>query len=80
MIRFMAQPKTLLPDKNKNARLLSSFVAYCEKHPEQRFWQALNNWSGFPFIGAATGSIGNNFKDLYYVNGVCGDEDGQRLL
>jgi len=24
---------------------LSSFVSYCEAHPEQRFWQALRNWA-----------------------------------
>ena len=25
---------------------LKSFIAYCEQHPEERFWQALRNWSG----------------------------------
>lgn len=24
---------------------LESFVKYCEENPEQRFWQALRNWS-----------------------------------
>jgi hypothetical protein len=35
---------------NKNAKLLKSFVAYCHKHPELRFWQALHNWSGVDAI------------------------------
>jgi len=34
----------------KSKELLSSFVIYCLLHPEQRFWQALRNWSGFHFI------------------------------
>lgn len=35
---------------SKNARLLGDFVRYCAEHPEQRFWQALRNWSGYSFI------------------------------
>lgn len=31
--------------KNKEAR--ESFYEYCFNHPDQRFWQALSNWSGF---------------------------------
>lgn len=30
--------------------LLKSFTEYCEQHPEQRFWQALRNWSEYNFI------------------------------
>ena len=26
--------------------LLNEFTQYCEENPEQRFWQALRNWSG----------------------------------
>ena len=29
---------------------LKSFIKYCEKNPEQRFWQALRNWSKYNFI------------------------------
>lgn len=25
---------------------LDSFILYCHTYPEQRFWQALRNWSG----------------------------------
>lgn len=31
---------------NKNKQLLDSFVEYCNDNPEQRFYQALTNWSG----------------------------------
>ena len=33
---------------------LQSFIKYCKKHPEQRFWQALRNWSGYDFILGST--------------------------
>jgi len=36
--------------KQKNKTLLRSFVTYCNSHPDERFWQALRNWSGHQFI------------------------------
>lgn len=33
-----------------NDKLLKSFTSYCKKHPEERFWQALRNWSGADVI------------------------------
>jgi hypothetical protein len=30
---------------NKNIKLLKDFEKYCVKHPNERFWQALRNWS-----------------------------------
>jgi hypothetical protein len=35
---------------NRNCCVLKDFVNYCEAHPDQRFWQALRNWSGFGYI------------------------------
>ena len=35
---------------NKNIRLISDFNRYSLSHPEERFWQALRNWSGHNFI------------------------------
>ncbi len=34
----------------RNSAALASFVAYCEANPEQRFWQALRNWSGHDYV------------------------------
>lgn len=31
---------------SKNWDDVKSFLAYCVEHPEERFWQALRNWSG----------------------------------
>jgi hypothetical protein len=41
---------------NKNKSLLASFTEYCQAHPEERFWQALRNWSGYNFIYASNRS------------------------
>ena len=30
--------------------LLEEFVKYCWDHPDQRFWQALTNWSGVSYL------------------------------
>jgi len=34
----------------KSKKTLDSFVKYCKSNPEQRFWQALCNWSNYKFI------------------------------
>jgi hypothetical protein len=36
--------------ENKNQKQLESFIAYCKAYPDQRFWQALRNWSGYAMI------------------------------
>jgi hypothetical protein len=38
--------------ESKNVRLLLEFQRYCLQHPEERFWQALLNWSGVYKISA----------------------------
>lgn len=34
----------------RNGRTLFDFVCYCIQHPDERFWQALRNWSGYDDI------------------------------
>jgi len=41
---------------SKNSTKLESFVKFCENHPNQRFWQALRNWSGHEYILVAEGA------------------------
>lgn len=36
--------------KYKSKQVLKDFIQYCKKHPEQRFWQALTNWSGYNYV------------------------------
>jgi hypothetical protein len=48
---------------------LESFSAYCQERPEQRFWQALRNWSGVAFLRATTAS-GKTYDTFYTERGV----------
>jgi hypothetical protein len=43
-------PRPNINYAERNAKMRAEFNAYCEAHPQERFWQALRNWSGFPFI------------------------------
>ena len=42
--------KTPILKKSKNRKILLDFIKYCVNHPDERFWQALRNWSGFHYI------------------------------
>ena len=54
--------------ETRNSKVLKSFVRYCEKNPTMRFWQALLNWSGLPFI-AWTNKPPSDFKDKRFKAG-----------
>lgn len=53
----------------KSRDLLDDFTTYCRDNPDERFWQALRNWSGQAFIWAS--KSGSDFdkskpKDTFY--------------
>lgn len=53
--------------KNKNIKLLLSFAKYCITHPDERFWQALRNWSDYNFIYVSGQSFDNiGLIDTFY--------------
>jgi hypothetical protein len=54
---------------NQNQRTLNSFVTYCSMHPEQRFWQALRNWSGFSFVIGIEPGRGSLMYDMLKIGG-----------
>ena len=53
-------------EETRNSLVLKSFVIYCKAHPEERFWQALRNWSGQNFILTAKGI---SFENIERFNG-----------
>ena len=56
--------------KTRNSEVLKSFVEYCKEWPELRFWQALRNWSGYAFIYASDGMVGQEgTADTFYWEG-----------
>lgn len=69
--------------ENKNKEILEAFVKYCEEHPEERFWQALRNWTDVDYIlfGATSNTKGLEstasldglkvyVEDTFYKNGI----------
>jgi len=55
-------------------KTLKSFVEYCLEHEDERFWQALANWSGYNFIYASQKNVAhetqnNDLIDTYYFEG-----------
>jgi len=48
----MGYSKTTMNKKNK--KLLADFLEYLVANPDQRFWQALRNWSGAEKINFET--------------------------
>lgn len=51
----------------KSYDVLEKFIKYCQLHPEERFWQALKNWSGAAYIKYV--KSGGERKDTYYWEG-----------
>lgn len=53
-------------DYCKDSKKMWSFLRYCAEHPNERFFQAVANWSGYPYIGSADSPSGENFHDLFF--------------
>lgn len=52
----------------RNSEVLKDFVDYCNRHPTERFWQALRNWSGYGFVYVSnTKPPGADTKDTFYT-------------
>ena len=52
--------------KSKNKKSLDSFTKYCEKYPEQRFWQCLRNWAKVDYI--YTGKYDKEVDDIVAID------------
>jgi len=50
----------------KSKKVLSSFIIYCYKHPDERFWQALRNWAKVNSICVQNGI---ETLDTFYFEG-----------
>ncbi len=63
----MSRP--FLVESSKNYNLLQEFIGYCDLHPNERFWQALRNWSKQTLIYASNDST---IKDTFFWEGKNG--------
>lgn len=52
----------------KNTKMATEFAKFCDDHPEQRFWQALRNWSGWAAVYVAKNDDHPKPMDTYYWN------------
>jgi hypothetical protein len=62
----------------RSRKPLSSFIRYCVTHPNERFWQALRNWSGYPFIYVSNqppGNVHGRMTDTFNFEGKRDDEE-----
>ena len=56
-------------DREQTKKLLESFVKYLDDYPDQRFWQALSNWSENTFIYTSEiQKVDNDLIDMYAFN------------
>lgn len=53
----------------RNEAILKQFIAYCKANPEQRFWQAIRNFSGFPFV-MYKNELEGKAVDTFYFEGI----------
>lgn len=51
----------------KSAKELLSFIQYCIAHPEDRFWQAVRNWSGYHFVLVSDVAASKGMTDSPYA-------------
>ena len=58
--------------ETRNSKVLADFVAYCEAHPSERFWQALRNWAEVKYV-VVTDVKGFYDVDTFYWEGRRGD-------
>jgi hypothetical protein len=73
-------PQFMDPKNSRSYETLLSFVTYCEQNPEQRFWQALRNWSGYHYIltsDVPLYKVNNEtpLRDTFYLEGKRHDEE-----
>lgn len=76
-------PKDLervLPEKTQNSEALASFTRYCRANPNQRFWQALRNWSKYRHIigirrECETSKLPPGFETTWYHTGLEGSAE-----
>lgn len=54
-------------DKYRDQKTKEAFIKYLEKKTDERFFQALTNFTGLPYIGVASSPSGNDFHDLWHT-------------
>ena len=48
-------------------KMAEDFLNYCKQYPDQRFWQAIRNYTGFPFVFVKT-DLESGGIDTFYIS------------
>ena len=51
----------------RDEKIKKAFIEYLEKGTDERFFQALANFTNLPYIGMANTPDGEGFKDLWHI-------------
>jgi hypothetical protein len=65
-------------DMVRSAETRQAFIKYLEDHPEERFWQAVRNFSGYTFVLASDILPVDGQLDTFYWEGRTHLEATQR--
>lgn len=55
--------------KSQNIEVLWSFVKFCLRNHDLRFWQALRAWAGVNFVYTSSKVLTKDAQDTYYWEG-----------
>ncbi len=51
----------------RDEKIKRAFIEYLEKGTDERFFQALTNFTQLPYIGVASTPSGEGFRDLWHT-------------
>ena len=51
----------------RDKQIKQAFIKYLQKESDERFFQALTNFTQLPYIGVASSPNGGEFKDLWHI-------------
>lgn len=53
----------------RDKQIKEAFIKYLQESTDERFFQALTNFTQLPYIGVAATPNGEQFRDLWHVEG-----------
>lgn len=56
----------------RNSAITLDFLKYAMTHPDERFWQALRNWSRYIFVAVSNNDA--QYQDTFYWEGKRHDD------